>query len=478
MKTLAIVIGNNEYHKGATLDNAVNDATAISEIFKRLRFDVELLTDITKDDIPNILDGLIAKIDDYDATIIYFAGHGFELDGENYLASINCQIPPAGVHSAGADSIKISEILKIYSKNPNKVNILIIDACRRTFNRGSTLGFSPIQSPRGTLIAFSTSPNDGASDKGYGEHSIYTGVLLDYLGRERLSVEALFKKVRQSVYTLTNGAQTTWEHTSLISDYYFNDGQLVYSLSIPYDESVVMDQKFSESSDFGEIIKAFKSYNFYAQNDALEKVLKMDLNSLDKNQKFILGRNILQAANGGAWECKKFIENLSNTLIPFNESNGENHLLNGILFEIYFDSNGNFRKDKKNRLFEEIFRLRKKSQFIKSFDFIGTLLAAQNNNIIYIPSATDVIHDVDVVAVEKTIKTFSGEEKMQVISKVSINNIDITKEISSYNFSNGNKDTLLDHLSNYLCIPKDLLKINCTINLEKIYFDRDTVITW
>lgn len=477
MKTLAIVIGNNNYHEGAVLNNAVNDATAISETFKRLGFNVNFFTDITASNIPDILHYLETNIKNYDATIFYFAGHGFELDGENYLTSITCQIPPANKFSAGMDSIKVSEILSIYSNYPNKVNLMIIDACRRTFQRGGGLGSSSIQSPRGTLIAFSTSPNDGASDGGYKGHSYYTGVLLDYLGRERLSVEELFKKVRKSVYSLTNGSQTTWEHTSLISDYYFNTGQLVFSLEIPYNESVVMDQKFSEDSDFGKIIDKFKSYNFTTQNNGLEEVLKISPETLDKNQKFVLGRNILQAANGGAWECINFIKDLKTNVVAYQEKNGDNHLLNGILFEVYFDSNGNYRKDKKNRLLQEIFKVRKKEELKNSFDFIKNLLIEQQDNKIYLPDTKDVIYDIDIVASNKITKTEWSTETRQMISKISLNNIDITEAISRYNLYGGNEEALIEYLSDYLCIPKELIKINCLIKLEKIYFDRKTQVT-
>jgi len=470
MKTFAIVLGNNDYHKGATLNNAVNDATAISQIFEKLGFDVDLMVNITKDNIPTILEKLEVEIERHDATIFYFAGHGYELDGENYLASVDCQIPPAGKHTAAADSIRMSEILKIYSKYPNKVNIIIVDACRRTFNRGAALGFTPIQSPRGTLIAFSTSPNDGASDEGYGGHSFYTAVLLEYLGRERLSVEELFKKVRKSVYALTDGRQTTWEHTSLISDYYFNSGQLLDSVDLPYNDCAVMDVKYSDQSDFGLLIEKFKSHNYYKQNDALSDSLKIPARNLNLDQKFIFGRNILQSANGGAYVCKNFIENLANNLVPYQEEDGQNHVLNGILFEMYFDSNGNYRKDKKSILLEEIFRLRKIPQFEKSFDFIKNLLVSEADEIIYIPEKEDVFCDVDVLATNR------GEK--QIITKISVNSVDITEPISSYFGYATDKEDLTKYLSRFLCIPKDLILIRCAIELKNISINTASQIGW
>lgn len=90
MKTLALVIGNNEYYEGAKLTNAVNDAMAISEVFERLGFDVLTKYNCTAQDCCDLLADFENRIVNYDASIFYFAGHGYELDGENYLASIDC----------------------------------------------------------------------------------------------------------------------------------------------------------------------------------------------------------------------------------------------------------------------------------------------------------------------------------------------------------------------------------------------------
>lgn len=249
MKTLAVVIGNNNYHPNAKLVYAENDAKGLAAVFSRLGYDVIQKINITQSECPQILKELSEKVTDYEATIFYFAGHGFELEGENYLTSVDCQIPPGDEYSASRNSITLTELLKIYKKHPNKINIVIIDACRKAFNRGATNSFAPVQAPQGTLIAFSTSPEDGAQDGGYLENSIYTGALLKYIGREMLSVEELFKKVRKTVNSITKGKQTPWEHTSLIGDFYFNTGQLVHSVTIPYSDRVVKDATYEGNSD-------------------------------------------------------------------------------------------------------------------------------------------------------------------------------------------------------------------------------------
>lgn len=357
MKTLTLVIGNNEYYDGAKLTNAISDATGMAQIFERLGYDIIYKVNCVAKDYTELLDEFEKRIGDYDASIIYFAGHGFEVDGENYLAAVDCQITSGNKYHYGQTCIRLGEILTILRKNSQKVNIVIIDACRKSFDRSSAIGFSPIQAPKGTLLAFSTSPNEGASDYGFEGHSVFTGSILRYIGRERLSVEELFKKVRKTVYSLTEGKQTTWEHTSLIGDFYFNTGQLVYSVSIPYDENVVKDANYNNNvDDFGKLILKIKSYNWDIQNPAINKILSIPSKNFDKNQQFILGRNLLQAS-GAAFSAEAYMKEIHSNISKYTHE-GENHVLNGILFEIYFNSHADFRKDKtKKHHFDKIIAL-------------------------------------------------------------------------------------------------------------------------
>ena len=335
MKTLAITIGNNNYCEAAAkLDNAVNDARAMEDVFSRLGYDVIHREDCTISAFMDLMTDFDLRLKDYEASIFYFAGHGFQLDGENYLTSIECQVANPNKYHCSKTCLTLTELLDIHRKNSNKINIVIIDACRKSFERGGHTSFTPIQAPKGSLIAFSTSPNEGAKDTGFDGHSIYTGSLLKFIGREWISVEELFKKVRKTVYNLTEGKQTTWEHTSLIGDFHFNTGQFVHSLDIPYDESVVKDSNYVPTDNFGNLIAEIKSCNWNRQNPAIEKVLSIAPNKLDKNQLFILGRN-LQQANGYAHNATNLFENLSSNINPYFIGQ-ENHLLNRHLSKIRF----------------------------------------------------------------------------------------------------------------------------------------------
>ena len=472
MKTIAFVIGNNDYFEGAQLKCAVNDASEIANIFRRLGYDVCKKLNIKSEDCSGILREFEDQIKDYDASIFYFAGHGFELGGENYLVPTNCQMPLNDRYEADRTCLRLSEILGILKKVSGKVNIVIIDACRKTFDRGVASSFAQVQTPKGTLIAFSTSPNEGAKDgNGQDGHSVYTSALLQYIGRETLSVESLFKKVRKTVYNLTNGTQTPWEHTSLIGDFFFNTGQLVYSVEIPYDEVVVQDSLFKGGDEFGNLILELRSCNWYRQNPAMEKIRTIPASDLNKNQQFILGRNLYQA-NGYAKEVKKFFEDLTNNLSKYNKDE-ENHVLNGILFEIYFNNKGDFRNEPKRHNFNRVFHLRKNSRFAKSFGFIWNVLQPYKERLFYIPTVQDEPIDIDIRAEEKNNQTSFGEETIQIIHKVNVGNKDITKRFSHSCTGGINELGVKSYLSEFLTAPLDLIQIHSNVSLQNTIFSKE-----
>lgn len=469
MRTLALVIGINEYYAKFKLENAINDASGVKDVFERLGYDLIFSMNGNSESIVNLLSEFEEKIKNYDASIFYFAGHGFEINGENYLAFTECQLDHANVYHCNQTCIQLTNLLSIYKKHSNKINIAIIDACRRSFERSGVIATTPIQAPKGTLIAFSTSPNEGASDIGFEGNSIFTGALLKYIGRERLSVEELFKKVRKTVFNLSAGKQTTWEHTSLIGDFYFNSGQLVHSLTIPYSEDVVKDINYTKDDYFGELIKEIKSYDWNVQNPAIDKVLKIPASDLDQNQQFILGRNLLQAS-GAAHNAQDFIKSLGIKLKKYQNADGNNHLLNGILFEIYFNPQAEFRKDKtKKHCFDDIIPLRKNKLFKNSFKFINDLLQSMDYPLIFIPRETDEIFDIDVVANNQIITGFMNKKtEYQIISKITCNSVDILDEISNFDINGKNELELKKIFVNYLSSPIELIQINSNIELKKV----------
>lgn len=475
MKTLALVLGNNDYHDSAKLINAVNDAKEIADVFKRLGYEVILRTNQKTQDYEEILENIKKIISEYDAFIFYYAGHGFQVKGENYLTSIDAQIQNSNEYHIKNNSISLSEIFDLLLIN--RINILIIDACRTpTEERGFSIETNNINVPKGTIIAFSTSPNKGAYDNGFKEHSIYTGALLKHLAsiKDYITVEELFKKVRKTVYDLSGGKQVTWEHTSLIGDFRFNMGQIIYDIEIPYNERVVKDANYiGDESSVSKIIMNLREHNWYVQNPALDKFLKIPPNDVNKDDLFIIGRNILQSAEGNARNSIKFIENIDVNLQRYSTENNENHLLNGILFEMYFDSLGEFRRGKfKKYYLEIIFALRKKSMYSKSFEFIHKILQQYKEELFYIPNVGKEENiDINISAILKKDRDSSSVERnYQEIQSIKILDKDIIDIIydQGYIFGEKYKKDFELFLSNLIFAPRELFNIVSNIPLSLV----------
>lgn len=470
MKTLALVIGNNDYLGVSKLENAVNDSEAIKEVFEKLNYDVIYKANSNVMDVVDLLTEFEEKIVNYDASIFYFAGHGFQFEGENYLASIECPVENPNKHICEKTCIRLTEITDIIKKAHNKVNIIIIDACRKSFGRGSSTSFAQINAPEGTIVAFSTSPGEGAKDGGMDGHSMYTGVLLQYIGRELLSVEELFKKVRKTLYNLSGGTQTSWEHTSLVGDFYFNTGQLVFSVSIPYDESVVKDRTYiSKGDDVDKIILDLKACDWNKQNPAIVRLKHIAPSSIDKNKQFIIGRNILQSSSD-AYEATDFMKNLGSNLAKYT-TEGENHVLNGILYEIYFDSNGDFRRRKlKTYNIDKVFELRHSPEFEQSFIFINKVLEQFRNDLYYIPTKEDNMIDIDVLAKEEIVDFLGEKKEVQSIKTITVNGKDITKFMSMLCPPGVNSLYLKKKLVEFLVAPIELINVNQNITIKNLIF--------
>ena len=359
-KGAALIIGINEYDNAVKLTKAVNDAKSIADALQKLNFSFNLLIDSDIDTCDATIEKFISELDKYDVGIFYFAGHGVEIDGKNYLLAKNTPIEnKAGVIRY---SINLQEIVTKFHESRCNINIFIIDACRDNpypdTRASGTTNLAPMFAPKGTIIAYSTSPGERAKDGGLGNNSVYTGALLKHINEPGLPIEEFFKRVRSSVYTLSKQQQTSWEHTS-------------------YSDPLI-----------GEIVKKFKSYNYYTQNSALDDFERLHVNQLSDNQMFIIGRNILQAAVGGCWQCQSFIRN-RNALERYTKNNS-NHLLNGILFEMYFDSEGHFRyRNKKGYdLIDSIVEYHNCDNLKGSFAFINKILLPFSNRLLFYPSET------------------------------------------------------------------------------------------
>ncbi|MGM9606328.1 MAG: caspase domain-containing protein [Oscillospiraceae bacterium] len=392
MKKSAILFGINEYHD-CPLQNAVNDASALSEKLSELGFDAECFLNVTREDMDRALQTFRAKLEQSSVGLFFFAGHGIQCKGENYLAikdtnffdDISCK------HT----SFPLNDVIDIFEESKVTTKILILDACRDnpfvTWRSTANEGLAPIYAPKGTIIAFSTSPGQKASD-GKNGHGVYTEALLTHIATKNLAIEDMFKRVRNTVSSHTGHRQITWEHTSLMGTFYFNSGIDGDEARPTYSTDALADQNyiFEREDEIESIVNALKTYNWYKQNPAIKKINRTDFSHSDKDDLFILGRNIYQAACGGSGNAESWIENIEANLDDIGGS-AAIHLLNGILFEIYFNSKGQIRTNLKSEQYEKPVKLCMKSKFAACGLFIRDYLEQYPQQIIYIPGSKNFL---------------------------------------------------------------------------------------
>ncbi len=218
-KRLALVIGNGAYRE-APLKNPVNDARALANKLRTLGFEVMLGENLGQRDMNRLVARFGERLAGHDVGMFFFAGHGIQIKGKNYLIPIDAQI--ASENSARAEAVDVDTILDQLSPSP--LNVVILDACRnnpfeRRF-RGVSGGLAQMEAPKGTLIAYATAPGKVALD-GDGANSTYTTALLKVLGEPGLPVETVFKRVRGEVVQMTGDMQVPWEASSLTGDFFF-----------------------------------------------------------------------------------------------------------------------------------------------------------------------------------------------------------------------------------------------------------------
>ncbi len=221
---VALVIGNAAYSRAA-LANPVNDAKLMAERLKAQGFEVFAAYDAGRRDMKLALQSYAASLREHGkdvAAFIFYSGHGMQVKGENYLIPVDEHIENEA--DVDIDAVSLSSITSMLDNTQTRLAIVVLDACRANpfaFSRGAQRGFAPVPVVRsGTLIAFSTAPGMEAPDGPAGENSFYAAALAQALGEPGLKIEDVFKKVRIAVYARTHGAQTPWEHSSLLGDFY------------------------------------------------------------------------------------------------------------------------------------------------------------------------------------------------------------------------------------------------------------------
>ena len=278
-KRVALVIGNSRY-KDSPLKNPVNDAKAMRDKLSALGFDVVYREDLKQTQIGSTLSEFEQKLSAGAISVFFYAGHGLQVDGKNYLpvtdASINNE------YDVPTQSLNANLVLQIMDKAKSKVNILFLDACRnnpyaRSF-RSANSGLAPMSSPLGTIVSFATRAGETAAD-GNGNNGLYTEQLLKLLDKPNLPVDQMIKRASKAVIEVSGGKQVPEMSVQLYDDFY-----LVQQSSNPQGGAVVSNmaaddtlwysiKDSSKATDFERYIKEFSTGQYVIQ--AKEQLAKL-----------------------------------------------------------------------------------------------------------------------------------------------------------------------------------------------------------
>jgi hypothetical protein len=284
-------------------------------------------------------------------------------------------------------------------KARSETNIIILDACRdnpwgASWSRSGGLGgLAPVVAPRGTLIAYSTSPGEKSYD-GLGPHGRYTEALLQHIDAV-CPVETMFKRVRNTLAAVAIKKQVPWEHTSLIAEFFFNRSRNVpvtaYSDQATQDGSFLADPTKPAHS----IIAGLRSHNWYQQNDATGVLTPAVVNSFTESECFLIGRGLYSAAVGDAKRAKFWTNTFAQCVTGMNEIKRK-ALLDGILFEIFFDREGKLRDAPKAKFLDQLYLLSKYPDCRPSFEFIADALVQTGKRFYAFPDLDSQV-SVDVL---------------------------------------------------------------------------------
>jgi Caspase domain len=225
---LALVIGQSAYRAVTPLPNPVNDAKAIAQLLTESGFEVTSTADLSQKDMNREIGDFAAKIASKGpdtVALVFYAGHGLQVDGENYLVPVDVDVRREA--DIPLQAVRLNDLVNTLNSVPSRMRILLLDACRNnpfpaingTTGRGLALVDTKSGAP-GTFLSYSTSPGAEAED-GEGINSPYTAALLAAAREPGLPIEAAFKRVRLAVNKATAGRQTPWESSSLTEDFRF-----------------------------------------------------------------------------------------------------------------------------------------------------------------------------------------------------------------------------------------------------------------
>jgi hypothetical protein len=261
-RRVALVIGDSNYAGAGRLTNPTNDARAIADVLRRLGFDVELALDVGYLDLTRAVRRFGDRIETAHVALFYYAGHGLQLNGTNFLVPVDAQL--ANERDIRFETVDLASVIDLMRGTSPRVNLIFLDACRdnplaRNMTRTNQTrqlasnGLAPMTAS-GMLIAFSTEPGSVSVD-GSGDNSPFAAALVQQMPTPGVEIRQMLTRVRQSVRQATGGRQITWDHSSLESEFYFSGGPTLAAASpgAPPDPELVFWQSIMNTGTPAEL---------------------------------------------------------------------------------------------------------------------------------------------------------------------------------------------------------------------------------
>ena len=239
---VALVIGNSNYQNAPDLANPGNDARSMAQLLNSAGFEVISATDLTQNDMLKVVQDFSAKVaarGQNTVAMVYYAGHGVQLAGENYLVPVDAKI--SSPNDLVSNSVRLVDVMATLEAIPSRLRIVLLDACRNNpfpeINDAGR-GLAIVDAPNGSIVGYSTAPGTEALDGSNG-HSPYASAFVKLAQVPNVPIEQLFKRVRLEVNNTTDGKQTPWESSSLTSDFTFFGDTAVAAMRQPVKGPVV-----------------------------------------------------------------------------------------------------------------------------------------------------------------------------------------------------------------------------------------------
>ena len=227
----ALVIGNGEYKRAGRLPNPTKDAKLLAEVLSPLGFEVMLMTDLDEDEMGEALDLLDEKVDDLDVALVFFAGHGMQIDGRNYLLPVDAKLRTES--AVEREAISLQSVVDIMERA--KTSLIFLDACRdnplaealaeksMSSGRGARViqGLATMRTAGDMLIGYATLPNSVAYD-GEVSNSPYSRALARHLATPDVEISVLMKRVTRDVLDETGGKQRPQQMSQMQTEFYFS----------------------------------------------------------------------------------------------------------------------------------------------------------------------------------------------------------------------------------------------------------------